>query len=159
MPKVGFASALFSGFRLTDRCRCITGCFSDVPLDQATAEVTTRNGDEHLEYGPGAVCVDDVFDLALAIEPLGGGKPVVCKNFRSSGHECIFVVTTPPQAGKTSFASMTGQFGYLTSLDCQVPASRARRIFEIRTCQLLDGLIDVRNTASFAASVRCLNGQ
>lgn len=75
---------------------------------------------------PGVVCVEDGFDLALAIKSIDDGKPVVCNDFRLSEGERIFVVTGPNQGGKTTFARTIGQCAYLASLGCPIPASRAR---------------------------------
>jgi hypothetical protein len=50
--------------------------FTTAGLSFGYPEITTQ---------PGALSVDDAFDLALAIKSTGEGQPLVCNDFRLSG--------------------------------------------------------------------------
>jgi DNA mismatch repair protein MutS len=99
--------------------------FSAAGLSFAYPELTAQ---------PGALSVEDGYDLALAIKSFADDEPVVRNDFRLSGAERILVVTGPNQGGKTTFARAIGQCAYLASLGCPIPAKRASVMLPDHIC-------------------------
>lgn len=68
---------------------------------------------------------EGLYDLALAIVNLSGGKPVVDNSFYLDDGEQFFVLTGPNQGGKTTFARSLGQLVYFAKMGLSVPAKGA----------------------------------
>ena len=79
-----------------------------------------------LDPNESGVHAEETFDLALAVQLVEQGDPIVRNDISLTDGERILVVTGPNQGGKTTYARTFGQLHYLAALGLSVPGTVVR---------------------------------
>ena len=75
--------------------------------------------------GNGALQVAGLYDIALALDLVAGGRAVVGNDIDVAASDRLLVATGPSQGGKTTLARALGQVHHLAATGCPVPAASA----------------------------------